>query len=520
MESSAGDASHQIDSTAAAPMEDDQSKSNGNNNNNSDPKQSDKFEQSDPIQNAMGHFGRWHFVICALLFLLKMPGAWHQIIIIFLAPPVAFQCADASISNCSSECPEIIYDRSVFSETIVTEWNLICGQSQWANTSQTIFMLGILLGSMLFGAWSDKYGRRSPLVTSVVIQLIAGVATSFAPWFWLFCVWRFVTAVATGGSLVVSFVLVMELVGDKWRELISIVYHIPFNIGYATLPVFAYFLRDWRFLQFAISIASVVLLSYYWLVPESPRWLVTVGRTDDAVAVLEKAARHNKLPAQAIRDSMYELAKQRQSAVSSASVARGTLSDLVRTPNMRKKTLCICFNWFAVGLSYFGVAQYIGQSDGDIFLNVAISAVMAIPGTIMPVLTMRFIGRRNTLFATTLGAGVAMILVAFLPQWQVILGGFAMVCTSMAFPTTYLFSGELFPTVVRNQGVGIASMMARIGPMIAPFIIALKMIAPALPPIILGTIPVLSAVTVLLLPETRGIPLPATVEDGENFGKK
>lgn len=44
-------------------------------------------------------------------------------------------------------------------------------------------------------------GRRIPLVTAVLLQLLSGIATSFAPWFWLYCFLRFTTAVATGGTM-------------------------------------------------------------------------------------------------------------------------------------------------------------------------------------------------------------------------------------------------------------------------------------------------------------------------------
>lgn len=473
------------------------------------------IERSQSIEN--NSMSKWHLMICLLIFLLKIPGAWHQMNIIFLAPPVTFQCVNGTFDKCTTDCPKLLYDRSVFSETIITEWNLVCDRSQWANTSQTIFMLGILVGSILFGSWSDKCGRRQPLVTAVIIQLIAGVSTAFAPWFWLFCTLRFITAMATGGALVVGFVLMMELVGDNWREPISILFHLPHNIGYALMPLIAYYLRNWRSFQFAVSIVSVVMLSYYWLLPESPRWLFTVGRVDEAAVVLEKAAAVNKLPTQQIRDRLDEHTKRRVAAA--VSVARGTFVDLVRTPIMRKRTICICFNWFALGLVYFGVALYVGQSDGNIFANVAMSATMTAPGAMMPILIMRIIGRRNTLFLTTMIAGIAMVLVAVFPQWQVILASVSLFTSCMAFPTTYLYSGELFPTVVRNQGIGIASMLARIGPMIAPFIISLKVFAHEIPPIVLGGVSIVSAVMVLTLPETRGLPLPATIEDGEALGR-
>jgi hypothetical protein len=114
--------------------------------------------EQDPIQKSMGALGKWQIFICAVVFLLKFPVAWHQMAIIFLAPPVDFNCT--SIANntdqCAAGCKEWEYDRSVFKETIVTEWDLVCSKKQLANFSQTIVMLGILVGNMVFGALSDK----------------------------------------------------------------------------------------------------------------------------------------------------------------------------------------------------------------------------------------------------------------------------------------------------------------------------------------------------------------------------
>lgn len=172
-----------------------------------------------------------------------------------------------------------------------------------------------------------------------------------------------------------SFVLVMELIGVKWRELVSVLYQIPFNLGHLTLPLFAYFIRDWHRLQFALSIPSIVLISYYWLIPESPRWLFTVGKVDKSVKILEKAARWNNLPTENIRANL-----ESAQAAKTEQQAKGNILDLFRTKNMRLKTMCMNFNWFVCGCCFFGVSQYVGESGGNIFKNVALSAVFELPG--------------------------------------------------------------------------------------------------------------------------------------------
>lgn len=71
----------------------------------------------------------------------------------------SFESADSSSDQCfanGTKCTEWEYDRSVFEETIITEWNLICDRAQLANVAQTIFMFGVLLGSASFGMAADK----------------------------------------------------------------------------------------------------------------------------------------------------------------------------------------------------------------------------------------------------------------------------------------------------------------------------------------------------------------------------
>lgn len=86
---------------------------------------------------------------------------------------------------------------------------------------------------------------------------------------------------------------------------------------------------------------------------------------------------------------------------------------------------------------------------------------------------------------------------------------------SISFATVYLYAGELFPTVVRNSGVGLSSTVARIGSMLAPFVATLSHTSAWLPPLIFGIVPLIGAALCFLLPDTRGRKLPDTLEEGE-----
>lgn len=118
-----------------------------------------------------------------------------------------------------------------------------------------------------------------------------GVAAAQMPDYWSFTFIRFLVGMSVGGTMVIGFVIVMEFVGTQYRDVVSALYQSPFNLGHMSLPVFGYFFRNFSQFQLSISIPPILLLSYFFLVPETPRWLIAVKRTDEAIHVLERVAK-------------------------------------------------------------------------------------------------------------------------------------------------------------------------------------------------------------------------------------
>ncbi|KAK9884735.1 hypothetical protein WA026_007580 [Henosepilachna vigintioctopunctata] len=479
--------------------------------------------KNDIIEKSIGVLGRWQLWVCLAIFLVKFPVAWHQLNIVFEAPPAEFSCADNTTDKCSNECSQHVFNRSLFSETLITQFDLVCGRSYLAHMAQTITMLGILFGNLVFGYLSDRFGRKNPLVLAVILQFLAGNAAAFMPWLPLVLIMRFISSMATGGTMVTSFVLIMELIGTKWRTTIGILYQIPFDLGHLSLALFGFLIRDWKYLQVAISAPSLFLVAYYWILPESPRWLITAGRTKNAVEVLEKGAKFNNLPITSIKEDV-DMFTQKSNVKSDAKEHGGNAIDLVRTPILRIYTICICFNWLVCGLCFFGVAQYIGRLGGNIFINVAISGVIQVPGTFFALWSLEAWGRRKSLIVANVVAGISVLLIGIVPDdpsWlKPSLSFVGIMGLAVSFPTVYIYSGELFPTLIRNIGVGTCSMCARIGSMVAPFVAGLSTVAPWVPTVIFGTVPLLGAILCLKLPETLNCKLPDTIEEAEQYVMK
>ncbi|XP_069695101.1 organic cation transporter protein-like isoform X1 [Periplaneta americana] len=519
---------------------------------------------SDALQDAVGDFGRWQAGVSLLMALLKLPIAWFQLSIIVLEAHSDFWCARPShlranvtteqwrnisqprLSNGAYDacriydhnytgfevgppenrstvaCQDWEYSRDIFQETIVTEWDLVCSQAVMTDIAQATFMSGVLIGNVVFGMAADRMGRKLPLMFAIGLQAVTGVLAAFSPWFYGFVVARFFMAVATGGTMIISFVLVMEIVGNQWRTTIAILYQIPFSLGMCMMSAVAYLQRDWRDFQFTLSAISALFLLYWWFIPESPRWLLAVGREKAALRILENAARWNGRDVTAVKKVLqHDVSDEEPTPAGKAGFA-----DLLRTPNLRHNSLSLFFCWFVAGLVFFGFSQTLGRVGGDIFLTTVIAGMIGVPGTMACIYVVKF-GRRKCICSSQIVTGVACLLLIVIPKgmfpgdWpRVLLSATTLTGMCLSFPALYVFSGELFPTVVRNVGLGSASMFSRLGSVFAPFVKSLDAFGHFWPPLIFGCASLIGAIVVAFLPETRNCRLPDTLEDGEKFTQK
>ncbi|XP_061717038.1 organic cation transporter protein-like [Cydia pomonella] len=317
----------------------------------------------------------------------------------------------------------------------------------------------------------------------------------------------------------------MEIVGTQVRSNILTLYHVPFVLGIMTVPLFSYLTRTWDGYWLMISVPSFALLSYYWLIPESPRWLLAVGRVKEAREILLKAAQTNRISETKVTTAIEHHEKLLPSATKdikaeSEERSYGVL-DLVRTPNMRLKTICIVFNWLKCGMVFFGIEHYLGHMSDNVLSDLAISAAFQLPGLLIVFFLISRVSRLKFLVVANVLAGISLLLI--IPFYtndtmKLVLVTVALTCMTISFPTIYLYTGELFPTVVRNIGFAVCSVASKTGSIFAPFLIDyVDDLAYWVIPVVFGMGPILGAILCIWLPETMNCKLPETIEDGENF---
>ncbi|XP_007910016.1 solute carrier family 22 member 6-A isoform X3 [Callorhinchus milii] len=416
-----------------------------------------------------------------------------------------------------------LYSHGDVTSTIISEWDLVCDQRSLKQMSQSIYMSGVLVGAIVMGQMSDRFGRRPILLWSHLQLAITGTCGSFSSSFPLFCFWRFMCGVAVSGLILNSFSLTVEWIPTKVRTSVATLNNYSYTIGQFLLVGLAYALRNWRWLQFAVSAPFFIYFLYSWWFPESARWLIMNDKADVAVNQLKRVARLNGREAEGSKLTAAIVKSHMEKELSKCKTGY-SVTDLFHTPVMRRTACCTMVVWFSVSFAYYGLSIDLQGFGVNIYLIQMIFAAVDIPAKLVGVATMSLIGRRFTQGSSLILAGTIIIINIFIPQEMSNLRtSFAAIgkgCLAASFSCAYLHAGELYPTVVRQTGMGLVSSMARIGSMVAPLVKMTGDYVSFLPMAIYGGVAVLAGIVAFFLRETLNIPLPESIEGVESSWKK
>ncbi|GAB0100615.1 Beta-alanine transporter [Sergentomyia squamirostris] len=408
------------------------------------------------------------------------------------------------------------YDKKIFTNTVVTEWNLVCEKDAYATVALVLFGVGGLIGNYVFGYLQDFWGRRPSFYAYLIIEILAGCLSAIAWNYYSWVVSRILVGLTVPAILTSPYVLAIEMVGPSKRVFCTIVANIAYSLGLVLLAGIVYLFRDWRYLSIAVSLPLFILFSCFFILPESPRWLIATGKYSKAVKILQKMAQVNGkvLPC----DFELTLRQKVEAAKPTTETQAYGVMDLVITPNMRKKTLIITFIWFASTSVYVGLSYYAPALGGNEIWNFFLGAVVELPTYIFLWPSLIYFGRRWILCVSMVIGGVAC-LATFLVQHNhvvmLILYCVAKMGISSAFVVLPLAASELYPTVVRGLGMSVSSVIGMIGPSVIPIINYTGRNMLVFPLMIMGLLLCLGGVSSLFLPETKNQPLPQTIEDGE-----
>ncbi|XP_071590735.1 solute carrier family 22 member 13-like [Heliangelus exortis] len=387
--------------------------------------------------------------------------------------------------------------------SLLTEFDLVCDKKDLADVSQAVFMTGLLLGALTFGPLSDRVGRRPMYLLSIFLEALFGVGIAFVPHFYVYMAFRCVVGIGVSGTLIITLALATEWVGISSRPKAVIITHCCSAIGQMILAGLSYGIRHWRLLQIAGSAPMFALFFYIWVLPESPRWLVTKGRIEEAKKALQKAASTNK---HTIPPELLEQLKPE------AQTKSGSILDLFRKKHLLKVTLIMSCAWFADSLVYFGLSLNVTGFGLNIYLTQLAFGAVELLGRISCIYLLQWFGRKKIQSLLLLLSGLLCLIITCIPEDQAvvitILATTGKFTSTVAFSTSYVYTAELFPTVIRQTGAGLCSMAARVSGILAPLILLLGQYHRVIPMAIFGGATVVIGLLCFLLPETQGTELP------------
>jgi MFS transporter, OCT family, solute carrier family 22 (organic cation transporter), member 4/5 len=152
---------------------------------------------------------------------------------------------------------------------------------------------GIVVGSGVFGFLADIYGRKKIFILATMFMAFTGIGQAFSNNYLTFISFAFLNAVGTSGVYPLAFVIGVEMVGKKKREMAGVVLNYFYSLGEALVGVIAWIDDDWVKIQLWVSVPPLLFFTYYWIIPESIRWLIAKKRKSKALKIIQKAAMNN-----------------------------------------------------------------------------------------------------------------------------------------------------------------------------------------------------------------------------------
>lgn len=381
--------------------------------------------------------------------------------------------------------------------------------TQWTGLIGAASLAGLFIGGAFFGYITDLVGRQKMFEYDLAAIVILSVLQIFAQTPAQLVVERFLIGIAVGADYPIATSLLAEFAPKKYRGFVLGLLMVMWYIGAMLADIVGYLLinvpNGWRWMLGSAAIPALILMIGRMGTPESPRWLVSKNRIEEARKVMKQ-----------VYGPDADLADTEQQVV------KTKYSKLFTDPHNLKSIVLIGGFWLCQLLPQYGIYTYgpkllalFGLASGTKAMlgDIVISALFLI-GVIPAIRWVDTLGRRPLIIGSFvfMSVGVGLLAVFSHGALWVIGLGFGIYALSSGGPSIlqWIYPNELFPTEIRASATGLGTAISRVGACIGTYGMPIWLASIGLP----NTMWILTGVSflglivcIVLAPETRGLSL-------------
>jgi len=348
----------------------------------------------------------------------------------------------------------------------------------WAMSSA---LIGCLFGALFSGYFTDRYGRKLPLIASATLFTIAAIGTGAVNNFTLFIIFRLVGGLGIGLASAISPMYIAEVSPAHLRGRLVSVNQLTIVIGILTAQVINFLIADkvaadatdadimnswngqmgWRWMFWAGGVPAFIFFVLAFLIPESPRFLMKSGDEHAALRILEKIG--GKAYATHEKNCIAETLNETQTKVNWKELTAKNVRPLM----ILGVVLAMFQQWCGINV-IFNYAEEIFTSAGytvsDMLFNVVVTGTINLVFTLVAMRTVDQWGRRKLMMLGSFGLAVIYVLLGtcyFLElkgMIVLVMVILAIATYSMSLaPITWVILSEIFPNSIRGTAMAIAT---------------------------------------------------------------
>lgn len=385
---------------------------------------------------------------------------------------------------------------------ILRQWEMSSGTEGFLTASAII---GSFIGAYWLGNLTDKFGRKAMITVDLIAFVLFAIMTAIAPNILFLIIFRFLLGIGIGADYPISATLVSEFSSTRSRGKQGTFLGMMWFVGAVAAYVTGMILvplgdNSWRYMFLAGAIFAIIIFIFRLGLPESPRWLASVGRKEEA------------------QNTLYILTGKKLE-VEEAKKEKPKLKEIF-SQTLIRRTIFVTGFWFCYATSYYGISMYTPtilsafteDSLNQTYIASSIVSILGLVGALIGSNLVENWGRRPLLITSFTGLTIGLTILTINPNpsliFLVILFSVAVLFANMGGGIlNFVYPTELFPTGIRATASGFATAISRIGSVLGVLVFP-NLVAVWGNQIALGFFGVIGLIgliiTIVLAPETKG----------------